>query len=140
LYVNNYVLFWLYTYYFIKCILIYLDTFNVAETDFQMVRPSLYLVYLVSTFQTYATAKGVLIVFLYKQEDDNIDFSRSWYFPVSKELASDGIYRSLPEGTYRMQSYDIDANNLIQGHGGPAHVSTVHVNGSREGPTFKVVT
>ncbi len=43
-------------------------------------------------------------------------------------------------GTYRMQSYDIDANNLTQRHGRPAHVSMVHVNGSNRGETVYIIT
>ncbi len=86
-------------------------------------------------FQTYATAKGVLIVFIYIQKDGKSDFSRSFFYPVSKDYASKGFFRSLPMGTYRMLSYDIDANNLIQRRGRPAHVSMVHVNGSNRGET-----
>ena len=78
-------------------------------------------------------AKGVLLAFLYLKENDEIDFSKTVYFPVERSLVSQGIKRNIPQGTYKILSYDIEEDNHIQYHGFPATVSTVSLHGMNKG-------
>ena len=78
-------------------------------------------------------AKGVLLAFMYLTEYDGIDFSKTFYFPVNVSLVSQGIKRNIPQGTYRILSYDIEEDNQIQRYGLPATVSTLSVPGMDTG-------
>ena len=74
-------------------------------------------------------AKGALLAFMYLNEHDDIDFSRTFYFPVERSLVPQGIKRNIPQGTYRILSYDIEKDNHIQDYGLPATKSTVSMHG-----------
>ena len=76
-----------------------------------------------------ARAKGVLLAFMYLNKHDDIDFSRTFYFPVEMSLVSQGIKRNIPQGSYRILSYDIEENNYIQYYGLPAIKSTFSMHG-----------
>ena len=78
-------------------------------------------------------AKGVLLAFMYLTEYDGIDFSKTFYFPVNVSLVSQGIKRYIPQGKYRILSYDIEEDNQIQRYGLPATVSTLSVPGMDTG-------
>ena len=64
---------------------------------------------------------------MFLNEHEEIDFSKTVYFPVERSLVSQCIKRNIPHGSYRILSYDIESDNQIQHYGLPATVSTVSV-------------
>ena len=86
---------------------------NVSDTNSILIKCS---------FLSETKAKGVLLAFMYLNENDEIYFSKTVYFPVERSLVSQGIKRSFPQGTYRILSYDIEEDNHIQDYGLPATV------------------
>ena len=81
------------------------------------------------SFLMEARAKGVLLAFMHLNEHNDIDFSKTVYFPVEMSLVSQGIKRNIPQGIYRILSYDIEEDNHIQYYGLPATKSTFSMHG-----------
>ena len=93
---------------------------NVSDTSSILIKCS---------FRMETQAKGVLLALMYLNEHDDIDFSKAIYIPVEMSLVSQGIKRNIPEGTYRILSYDIEEDNYIQYYGLPATKSTFSMHG-----------
>ena len=84
-------------------------------------------------FLKNTTAKGVFSAFMYLNENDEIDFYKSHYYPIEKTLASKGITRNIPMGNYRLLSIDIEEDNSIQNIGCPATTTSVSIDGINNG-------
>jgi len=89
-------------------------------------------IYVKCLFIMDSQATGVFLAFMYLNENDGIDFSRSLYFPIERSSAYHGIMRKIPAGTYKILSYDIEKNNQVQ-QGFPATISNISVYGIKEG-------
>ena len=78
-------------------------------------------------------AKGVFSALMYLNENYEIDFYKSHYYPIEKSLVSKGITRNIPRGNYRLLSFDIEEDNRIQNIGCPATTTTVSIDGINNG-------
>ena len=47
-------------------------------------------------------AKGVFLAFVFLNENNETDFYKSHYYPITKILASKGITTNIPRGNYRL--------------------------------------
>ena len=107
-------------------------SYDITETNISIIQSNFSntnSILIKCSFLMESRAKGVLLAFMFLNENDEIDFSKTVYFPVEMSLVSQGIKRNIPEGTYRILSYDIEEDNNIQYYGLPATVSTVSVHG-----------
>ena len=96
-------------------------------TSAETISPDSNAVQISSSFIGNSEAKGVLYAFMYT--DNGVDFSKSLYFPVSRQLATDGVTIEIPRGSYRVLSYDIESNIHLQRKGPPADADVLLVNG-----------
>ena len=84
-----------------------------------------------TTFVAGSAAKGVLYTFVYIDDNNVIDFTRSVYYLESKLNAVKGTYHTVLDGTYRILSFDIESNYSIQSQGYAADVQqSFNVSGS----------
>ena len=101
-----------------------------VNTSAEVIPPDYNAVQISSSFIGNSEAKGVLYVFMYTDNINvSVDFSKSIYFPVSRQLATDGVTIEIPRGSYRVLSYDIESNNRLQSKGLPADTDVLLVNG-----------
>ena len=101
-----------------------------VKTSAETIPPDSNEVQISSSFIGNSEAKGVLYVFMYTDNNNIIvDFSKSLYFPVSRQLATDGVTIEIPHGSYRVLSYDIESNNRLQSKGLPTDADVLLVNG-----------
>ena len=99
-------------------------------TSAETISPDSNAVQIISSFIENSEAKGVLYAFMYTDNKNvSVDFSKSLYFPVSRQLATDGVTIEIPSGSYRVLSYDIESNNHLQSKGPPADADVLLVNG-----------
>ena len=74
-------------------------------TSAETISPDSNAVQISSSFIGNSEAKGVLYAFMYTDNDNvSIDFSKSLYFPASRQLATDGVMIEIPCGSYRVLS------------------------------------
>ena len=105
-----------------------------VKTSAETIPPDSNAVQISSSFIGNSEAKGVLYVFMYTDNNNvSVDFSKSLYFPVSRQLATDGVTIEIPRGSYRVLSYDIESNNCLQSKGLPADADVLLVNGHHFG-------
>ena len=98
----------------------FIETFDVYETRAEM--HSSNTVLLNTSFILDSFSKGVLYAFMYIDDNDDIDFSKSVYIPESKIKAASGTFQTVPGGRYRILSFDIESNYHIQSQGFAADV------------------
>ena len=91
---------------------------NLTDTNYSLIKCS---------FLMETQAKGVFLAFMFLNKHEETDFSKTVYFPVERNIVSQGIKRNIPQGSYRILSYDIEEDIHIQYYGLPATVSTVTV-------------
>ena len=84
-------------------------------------------VYLMSFFLQNSAVGGVLYVFIYIDEQGNVNFSKSIYYPVCREEAISGVDKIVPNGTYRLLSFDIEENYALRMDSSPAYINNQFV-------------
>ena len=107
-----------------------IGTYDTTETNISIIEDNLTdtnYILIKCSFLMETQAKGVFLAFMFLNEHEEIDFSKTVYFPVERSLVSQGIKRNIRQGSYRILSYDIEEDIHIQHYGLPATVSTVTV-------------
>ena len=107
-------------------------TYDPIETNISVIQRTFsdtYSIHIKCLFRMATQAKGVLLTFMYLNENDEIDFSKSFYFPVELSLILQGINRDILQGNYRVLLFYIENDYHIQYNGLPVTISTVSVPG-----------
>ena len=102
-----------------------IETFDVINTTVEPIDRE--RVYLMSFFLQNSAAGGVLYVFIYIDEQGNVNYSKSIYYPVCREEATSGVDKTVPNGTYRLLSFDIEVNYALRMDSSPAYINNEFV-------------
>ncbi len=90
-----------------------LETYDVVDTIATSTKFNPNFIFIKSNFVNNSKVRGVLYAFICI-EHNSINFLKSSYVPVSRELALRGMELKKNKGTYYILSYDIEENFMIQ--------------------------
>ena len=106
----------------------YLETFDIKDSN---ITTATNAVDIIISYIANTLARGVLVVLLHIIDGGGVDLGRSVYGVLERvELTSNNHFSNISNGTYRVLSYDVENDGVLElGKTSPATSHRINIDG-----------